>query len=182
MTRHLSPGRRVYAATDVDDEHLARLRVRFHGRPNLTVRKCDVSADGDFDQFCGKFDTVVCLNVLEHVQDDLEGLRNIYSALQPGGRAIVLVPQDPSIYGTLDKVLGHHRRYTEEDLRKKMAAAGFQIETTTHFNRVTRPGWYVNGRILKREGFGRVQLLIFDVLTPLWRSIDHLLPPDPISR
>jgi glycosyltransferase involved in cell wall biosynthesis len=176
LTRHLSPGRKTYAATDVDEEHLARLRVRFHGRPNLTVRKCDLSAEGDFEQLRGKFDTVACLNVLEHVEDDLKGLRNIYSALKPGGRAIVLAPQDPSIYGALDKVLGHRRRYTEEELRKKMTEAGFRIESAAQFNRITRPGWYVNGRIFKREYFGRVQLFVFDIMTPLWRRIDHWLP------
>ena len=100
MTQHLSRGRRSYMATDIDEEHLGRLRVRFRGRPNLSSGKVDLTAPEDFAELRGKFDTVVCLNVVEHVKDDLMALRNIRSALQPGGRAIVLVPQDQSLYGT----------------------------------------------------------------------------------
>ncbi len=181
ITRRLSPGRQRYLATDLDAEHLARLRVRFQGRPNLTTAQCDLSSSASFAPHAGQFDTVVCLNVLEHIEDDLGGLRNIHSALASGGRAIILVPQDQSIYGTLDKVLGHFRRYSESQLRARMEEAGFRVEQVLHFNRVTRPGWYVNGRILRREDFGRFQLRVFDTLVPLWRRIDKILPWPSVS-
>ena len=129
----------------------------------------------------GQADTVICLNVLEHIEDDAVGLRNIASALAPGGRAIVLVPQDQSIYGTLDEVLGHYRRYSRDELRSKLEAAGFTVERLFEFNRVTRPGWYWNGRILKRRHFGRWQLRIFDRLGWLWRRIDGSLPWPAVS-
>ena len=86
MTQHLSRGRRSYMATDIDEEHLARLRVRFQGRPNLSSRKVDLTSVEDFADLRGRFDTVVCLNVVEHVEDDLLALKNIFSALEPGGR------------------------------------------------------------------------------------------------
>jgi glycosyltransferase involved in cell wall biosynthesis len=175
MTQHLSRGRKLYVATDLDDEHLARLRVRFRGRPNLEVGKCDLCDPEDFKALKGRFDTVVCLNVVEHIDNDLRGLQNIYSALEPGGRAIILVPQDQAVYGTLDKVLGHYRRYSAAELRGRMQQAGFRVEQILEFNRVTRPGWYVNGRILKREHFSRFQLRVFDSLVPLWRKIDSKL-------
>ena len=101
---------------------------------------------------------MVCLNVVEHVEDDLGALRNIFSALQPGGVAVILVPQDQKAYGTLDKVLGHYRRYSEAQLRGRMEEAGFQVERILHFNRVTRPGWRFNGQVLKRTSFSRFQL------------------------
>jgi hypothetical protein len=91
-------------------------------------------------------------------------LRNIASALQAGGRAIVLVPQGQSIYGTLDEVLGHFRRYSEEGLRTKMEGAGFKVERIVRFNRVTRSGWYINGKLLRKRTFGRFQLWVFDRL------------------
>jgi glycosyltransferase involved in cell wall biosynthesis/phospholipid N-methyltransferase len=181
LTRHLSPGRQRYTATDLDPEHLARLRIRFRGRPNLTSGLCDLAAAKDFADFEGQFDTVICLNVLEHVGDAMAGLRNIYSALAPGGRAIILVPQDQAIYGTLDEVLGHYKRYSEADLRACMEAAGFRMEQVLHFNRITRPGWYFNGRILRRTSFGRVQLRIFDTLVPLWKILDKWLPWPSVS-
>jgi glycosyltransferase involved in cell wall biosynthesis len=181
LTRQFSRGRERYTATDLDEEHLARLQVRFRGRPNLTFGHVDLAAAADFSHYQQQFDTVVCLNVLEHVGDAMAGLRNIYSALQPGGRAIVLVPQDQSIYGTLDTVLGHYKRYSEEDLRARMEEAGFRVERVLHFNHITRPGWYVNGRILRRTSFGKIQLRIFDALVPLWRVIDGWLPWPSVS-
>jgi glycosyltransferase involved in cell wall biosynthesis len=176
MTQHLSRGRRTYIATDIDEEHLGRLRVRFRGRPNLEIRKVDLTLADDFADLSGKADTVVCLNVVEHVKDDLLALRNIYSALESGGRAIILVPQDQSVYGTLDEVLGHFRRYSTADLRSRMEAVGFEVERVFEFNRVTRPGWWWNGRVLRRRTFGRLQLKVFDALVPVWRSVDRMIP------
>jgi SAM-dependent methyltransferase len=181
MTLHLARSRKLYVATDVDEEHLARLRVRFQSRPNLRCAICDLRDTADFAALGGGFDTVVCLNVLEHVEDDLRGLRNIRSALQPGGRAIILVPQDQSIYGTLDKILGHYRRYSAGQLQARMEEAGFRFERMLEFNRITRPGWYVNGRILKRQDFGAFQLRVFDWLVPVWRRVDTALPWPAVS-
>ena len=96
-------------------------------------------------------DTVVCLNVLEHVEDDHGGLRNMYTALKPGGRAIVLVPHGQEIFGTLDVALGHYRRYSHEELRGKMEQAGFRVDRILDFNRISRPAWYFTGRVLKRK-------------------------------
>ena len=175
LTQCLCPRKEAYLATDIDDEHLARLAVRFQNRPNVSLRRCDLSAAADFAALEGSVDTVVCLNVLEHIEDDRAGLANIASALAPEGRAIVLVPQDQSIYGTLDAVLGHYRRYSEAELCSKMEEAGFEIERVLHFNRITRPGWYLNGRILKRKEFGRLQLWLFDRLVWLWRRLDRII-------
>lgn len=181
MTQHLARSRKLYVATDLDEEHLARLQVRFQNRPNLRCGICDLRDAADFAALGGSFDTVVCLNVLEHVEDDLRGLRNIRSVLQPGGRAIILVPQDQSIYGTLDKILGHYRRYSAAELAARMVEAGFRFERMLEFNRITRPGWYLNGRILKRQDFGRFQLRVFDWLVPLWKRLDSILPWPAVS-
>ncbi|MEO8594965.1 MAG: bifunctional glycosyltransferase/class I SAM-dependent methyltransferase [Candidatus Solibacter sp.] len=181
MTQHLRRRRRSYVASDIDEEHLARLRVRFHGRPNLEIRKCDLCDPEDFAPLAGRFDSVVCLNVVEHVEHDLTALRNIFSALKPGGSAVILVPQDQKAFGTLDEVLGHYRRYSEAQLKSLMQQAGFEIETMLHFNRVTRPGWRFNGQILKRRTFSRFQLRIFDSLVPLWRRIDRFFPWPAVS-
>ena len=181
MTQQLAGGRKHYVASDIDEEHLARQRVRFRGRPNLEIRKCDLCCPEDFAELRGKFDTVVCLNVVEHVEDDLTALRNIYSALAPGGRAIILVPQDQRVYGTLDEVLGHYRRYSAAQLAARMEEAGFVMERTLHFNRATRPGWWWNGRVMRRRTFGRFQLKVFDSLVPLTRRVDRLLPWTAVS-
>jgi 2-polyprenyl-3-methyl-5-hydroxy-6-metoxy-1,4-benzoquinol methylase len=110
LTAQLLRGRRKYTAADINPEHMARLRTRFSYRPTLAVREANLEKPADFLEFKDGFDTVVCLNVLEHVPDDRTALQNILSSLEPGGRAIILVPEGMSVYGTLDKVLGHCRR------------------------------------------------------------------------
>jgi hypothetical protein len=67
------------------------------------------------------------------------------------------------------------------DLHEKMAASGFHTIQIIDFNHATWPGWYLNSRLLRRRSFGRLQLFLFDLLVPLWRRIDHLLPWPPNS-
>lgn len=181
LTQKLLPHRKLYFATDIDHEHMARLRIRFQNKPNLTVCRCDLTNPADFIPLTGQFDTVICLNVVEHVEDDGLALRNIASALAEGGRAVILVPQGQSAYGTLDEVLGHYRRYSQAELHRKMEAAGLRVERMIEFNRVTLPGWFLNGRILKKRAFGRFQLWVFDHLVWLWRRIDRWLPWPSVS-
>jgi len=181
MTRHLLSRRKRYITTDIDEGHLTALRARYGEQCHVEVDSCDVTNPTDFEKFRELVDTVVCLNVVEHVEDDILALRNIYSALRKNGKAIILVPQGQSLYGTLDEVLGHCRRYSEEELRMKMEQAGFCVEHILHFNRMTRPGWYLNGRILKKTTFSRVQLFFFDRLVWLWRRVDDWLPWQPVS-
>ena len=181
LTQKLLPRRKLYFATDIDDEHMARLRIRFQNKPNLNVCRCDLTNPEDFAPLAGRFDTVICLNVVEHVEHDQVALANIASALSEGGRAVVLVPQGQAVYGTLDEVLGHYRRYSPVELQRKMEEAGLQVERIIQFNRVTLPAWFVNGRVFKKRTFGRFQLWAFDHLVWLWRRIDRWLPWPSVS-
>jgi hypothetical protein len=126
-------------------------------------------------------DTVICLNVLEHIPQDWLTLKNIHSTLEPGGTAIILVPQDQKIYGSLDTALGHCLRYSQELLRSRMEEAGFSVDRILEFNRISRPGWYLNGRLLRKHTVGRRQLRLFDRLVWLWRRLDPRLPWPSVS-
>lgn len=181
LSRHLARGRERYVATDIDEEHLTRLRMHLRHRVNLETRICDLSRQEDFLPLAGALDTVVCLNVLEHVEDDVSALHNIHSALEPGGRAIILVPHGQEIFGQLDSVLGHCRRYSRGELRERLEEAGFEVEQLLDFNRVSRPGWYVSGKVLKRSRIGRWQLRLFDQTVWLWRRLDRYFPWKPTS-
>lgn len=176
LSRHLAPGRKLYWTGDIDEEHIARIRQRLAHRPNFRAMRLDLANPEDFAGIRLSVDTVVCLNVLEHVEDDRQSLRNIFDSLVPGGRAILLVPEDMGLYGELDRVLGHHRRYSRDEFSARISEAGFHIERVFGFNRVTRPGWWFNGRVLRRRRFSRLQLALFDRLVWLWRRIDRLLP------
>jgi SAM-dependent methyltransferase len=181
LTRALVRGRQRYAAVDINTEHLARLVSRFPQRPNLEIRRCDLTRREDFAPFAESMDTVICLNVVEHIEDDNAALANIFHALDHGGRAIVLVPEGQSVFGTIDVALGHYRRYSEAELKKKMEDVGFEVEQIVRFNRVSRPAWFVSGRILKRTSLNVHQMLLYDRMVWLWRRIDRWLPWRPTS-
>ena len=181
LTHALARGRQRYIASDIDHEHLSRLQSRLRHFLNVETRTCDLSKSSDFEPLADAVDTVICLNVLEHIEDDLGALRNIHSALSPGGRAIVLVPCGQEIYGQLDVILGHYRRYSEAQLRAVFEQAGFEVERVLQFNRVSRPSWYVTAKLMKRSRISRFQLKIFDRLVWLWRRIDRFIPWKPTS-
>lgn len=181
LTRLLCADQICYTVSDVDKRHLERLTSEMRLRANVCVAACNLENSADFERFHGSMDAVICINVLEHIEDDLKGLRNLRSALMPGGRAIVLVPQAESVYGTMDETLGHYRRYSKATLEGRMREAGFRVERVIEFNRITYPGWFLNGRILRRRSVSRVQLWLFDLLVPLWRRIDAWLPWPPTS-
>ena len=142
----------------------------------MDYRHIDLGNADHFQDLKDSFDTVICVNVLEHVPDEGQALRNIRESLEPGGRAIILVPQNPAIYGTLDDVLGHVKRYTRASLREALEREGFGIERMYDFNRITTPAWWFNGKILKRRYFSRIQLKGVNLMTWLFRLLDPILP------
>jgi glycosyltransferase involved in cell wall biosynthesis len=179
MSVHLMP-RTVYWATDVNPQYLEYLETMRATRPYMRVAYTDGAKESSYPGGQG-FDTVVCLNVVEHVEDDLGTLRNILSVLSEGGRAIILVPYGPGLYGTLDEVLGHCRRYTEDQLVCVARKAGFQVEKVMKFNRPGVVAWWLNGRVLRRRTFGLAQVRVLNLLTPIFRIVDSWLPLPPLS-
>src|SRR5262249_49381447 len=153
--------RDYYLATDINPHFLAYLRNLALGRPYLEIARLDLEDEAGFVPWREQFDTVVCLNVLEHVRDPLLALRNMRSALRPGGRLVLYVPRGPGLYSSLDEVLGHRCRYESAALREELQATGFTVESMRHFNRAAVPGWWWNGKVRKRREFGRLQLKLF---------------------
>ena len=160
--------------TDTSPEYLEALRRRFAGSPQVRVARLflpevDAAAFGD------RYDSVICLNVLEHVEDDARSLEAILRLLRPGGRLVLLVPALPWIYGTLDRALGHYRRYSRRDLAHRMERAGFAVVHSEYFNLAGIPGWWFTGRVLRRELIPQGSLRLFDALVPLFR-LERFLP------
>jgi len=172
--------RTLYWATDVNPLHLDELRTLHHTRPYLRVSFADATRADSFPSG-EEFDTVVCVNVIEHLEDDVGCLRNLWSVLRQGGCAIVVVPHDPRLYGSIDRLLGHCRRYRKEALIAAGEAAGFRVREVLGFNRAASPAWWLNGKVLGRTTFGLVQIKILNLLVPLFRRIDSWLPLPPLS-
>ena len=175
MTRFLLRSERVIA-TDFSEKYLRILRHLFGEYPHVTIRPLDLSQPIDLGEH-GPIDTVICLNVLEHIERDEEALAAIHGLLAPGGRLILLVPALAALYGSLDRALDHHRRYSRQELLAKLSAAGFQVEKSWFFNLLGVPGWYLNSRILRRTTFPPVQLTLYDMLVPLFRLESRLQLP-----
>jgi hypothetical protein len=110
------------------------------------------------------------------VADEQVALANIRSSLMPGGRAVILVPQGPALYGTLDSVLGHRERYTRKSLQEGLERAGFRVERLFDFNRFSVPGWWLNGTVLRRKTFSHVQLKLLQMSMPMLQRLDGILP------
>ncbi|MFN2513885.1 MAG: glycosyltransferase [Pyrinomonadaceae bacterium] len=175
LTNQFIP-RALYVASDINPYYLNYLRSYSFGKPYLHVMKIDAGNPDHFRGLEEQFDTVVMINVLEHVPDAQKALRNLWATLQPGGRAIILVPQNPALYGSLDKVLEHRERYTVTLLEEQLTNAGFRVAEVKNFNRFSVPGWWLNGKLLRRKKFSRIQLKAIDTLLPVLRRLDDLWP------
>ncbi|MCC6747305.1 MAG: glycosyltransferase [Deltaproteobacteria bacterium] len=168
--------REHYLATDINPHYLAFLHNMSVGKPYLRVAELDVTDAQAFAALQGRFDTVICLNVLEHVEDVAAALRNIYSALEPGGKAILLVPQGQWLYCSLDDALGHTRRFGRSEVDGLIRGAGFEIEQVFDYNKVSVLGWLYNGRVWRRKHFPRIQLKALNMIAPVVRHVDNRLP------
>lgn len=125
----------------------------------------------------GKFDTVVMLNVLEHLSDQMLAISHINHMLKKGGTMIALVPSFQFAYGTLDKHLGHFRRYTKNSLTKVITGSGFKVVTTRYINLLGLLGWALNSRLLKSKLISSFQVKIFDFVYRPFLMIEKYIPP-----
>ena len=160
--------------TDTREEYLDRLRTRFAKHTNIAV--AHLSLPTELGALAGQyFDTIICLNVLEHVDDDISALQAIRRMLAPSGRLILLVPALPVLYGTIDQALGHHRRYKRAGLGSLLEATGFRVAHIEYFNLAGVPGWWFAGRVLRRQMIPAASLQLYDALVPLFR-LERLIP------
>ena len=180
MTRFLY-GRELIVATDRETPYLDRLRNRFRRKPGVVVERLDPDSDESLDLARYAFDTVTCINVLEHTADDDAALRRANQLLQPGGRIIVFVPAGKELFGTLDQGVGHQRRYERDELIEKLRAAGFEIEDVSYQNRVAKLAWWLNSRIFHRTAMPAAQSRLFDYFVPLWKSLEGAHPSTGLS-
>ncbi len=170
-------GRRLrYVAGEHDALYLHALRNRFLRTPNVSVVKLDPSQPADFAALEETFDTALSVNVLEYQDDPSQTLRNVHGVVRPGGTFLVLVPQGEALFSSLDRTLGHKRRFTRRSICVLLEKEGFQVERVHHINRIGTPGWWLYGRVLGRKHMSKVALKLYDKTVWLWRRIEGVLP------
>ncbi len=154
--------------TDPDPVYREELRRRFGHRRSVSVTELSLpTVPPDLER--ERFDSIVCLNVLEHVEDDAASLSAMRTLLKPGGHLVLLVPALRVLYGSLDRALGHVRRYTAELLRSRYREAGLRMARLEYFNLAGIPGWWFTGRVLKRNVIPSGPLALYDRLVPVFR-------------
>jgi SAM-dependent methyltransferase len=170
--------RELVVPTDVSELCVRHLCERMGDGLRVQPKLLDLGHPSDEAWADYRFDTIICMNVLEHVEDDAHALSFMHSALAPGGRAIILVPAFSFLYGTVDSSIGHFRRYTRRDLLPPMRAAGFEIERSFYMNVVGMAGWFWNNRVRRIKEENAAQIGLFDrYVAPYAERVERLLPP-----
>jgi SAM-dependent methyltransferase len=182
MSEHLvAGGREVAVLTDVDPYYGSLLERRFADRTEVVVERLALPDDAAADELSRyDLDTVVALNVIEHIADDVGALRSMFRLLRPGGHVVVFVPAVQRAYGTLDRELGHVRRYDRRSGRALLHEASFEVVSAQYFNLLGLLGWWVNARVFGTRRISRAQLRLFDSLVPLLSLERHL--PLPVGQ
>jgi len=167
--------RDLVIATDVEPQYLVLLKNTFMKYRKFLIEHLDISGTEMERYRPYHIDSVICFNVLEHIEQDEKALKNIFLLLEPKGRLLLLVPSHPWLYGGLDQHLGHHRRYGKKELKNKLEATGFKVIFLQYFNRIGILGWFLNSKILKRKRLPSFQLRIYNLLVPLFK-LEKILP------
>jgi SAM-dependent methyltransferase len=129
------------------------------------------------DHPAGIADTITCINVLEHIEQDVAALKHMKHFLRKGGKVVIFVPALPEIYGTLDSLVDHHRRYTKKTLKTALENAGFTIKAGYYMNMFGILTWFLAGRILKQKEFHKEACHMLDKIVPTLRTLESLVNP-----
>ncbi len=164
--------RELIIGVDVIPEELEVARERFAGK-NYEAYHLDVSSPSLLQFRDRKLDTAVCLNVLEHVEDDVHAMRNLRDTLAPGARLCVLVPVNKWLYGPMDAIDHHYRRYTKAEMNAKITDAGLILEHQNYFNMLGIAAWFFTNRVMRRSMAAPAQYSIYDKLVPVLSRIER---------
>jgi 2-polyprenyl-3-methyl-5-hydroxy-6-metoxy-1,4-benzoquinol methylase len=181
ITQFLCAGGREVMATDVVMSYRHGLERAFSDSSNVRVGKFDLTEKAPEEFVAAPFDSVVCLNVLEHIEDDLFALEQMRDSLAPGGNLALLVPAHQLLYGEFDRAVGHFRRYSRHELSTKLKKTGFAVREMKFFSLVAALPWFVNGRLLKRDYLPAGQASLANRLVPLLKLERLIGPPCGLS-
>lgn len=175
----LLPRKELILGVDIDEEVLAYAAERHRSREECRFERLDFSAlkEDQSRMTALRFDTIVCINLLEHIEDDVSALETMRSILVPGGVLALLVPAHPALYGKYDAADGHFRRYTKRELRDKLCGTGFTPLDLRHFNSVGAIGWWIKYKLLRSSIHGSTDFRLMNALLPILEPLERRIPP-----
>jgi len=165
-------------AVDLSPLNVAVLERRFEGVAGVEVLQTDLDAQRE-ELRARDVEAVVCLDVLEHIQDDLSLLRSFAGILPPGGRLFIKVPAHQWLFGSVDVASDHLRRYSRRDLVSRVTEAGFTVRAARYMNLAGVGPYLLKSRILRRgstfsSSFNERQLRWIKRSIGAFRAVDHL--------
>lgn len=161
----------VYAI-DLKEIYLEKTRKLTRGKARVGFGDIE---KGNFFFGKEKFDSIVCLNVLEHIKNDKAALKNLCELLNPNGHLIIIVPAHPTLYGKIDQSINHFRRYTKSQFVKLVKDNGLKIVNAKRVNLLGALGWWFSGKILKRTIVDKGKIKIFNLLAPLFLRLESIV-------
>ena len=155
--------------TELDENNLIQLRKKFNNHKNIKILN-------DFTKnINGNFNTIIYLNVLEHIEKDVEEINEALNKINSGGHLILLVPAGNKLYGKFDKAVGHFRRYELDFFKNNKFENGnvidlYRLDCLGYFL------YFVNQLIFKNETYpSKLKIFIWDkFFTPLTIIFDRL--------
>lgn len=159
--------------TEADSGRIVALKERFADHPGVAVRELLLPSDAT-----GDHSAAVSYNVLEHIDDDIGGLRTMRRLVRPGGYVVVVVPAFPFAMGPADIATGHVRRYTRKTMRAALDAAELEIVKLHYANSLGLIGYYVSTCLLRQmPGPGPMVKFYDSTVAPLTRVVESVVPP-----
>ncbi len=172
FTQALIPFGKVFAI-DIDKEHISQTQRLLGERAEVGLG--DIESGSLF--FKKRFDTILCINVLEHIKDDKKSLNNMHSLLKKGGYLILLVPAHKFLYGAIDKSIGHFRRYEKKELIKLLEQTGFKIEKERILNVLGALGWLISSKFFSEKIVDEKKVKIFNFVAPFILPFEDIFKP-----
>ena len=158
---------------------VSRARAALDGNPKISLRITHLEDCDRAEMLAQRFDTIVCVNVLEHIEDDISALTLFRELVaDTGGKVLIFVPAIQAAYGPLDAALGHHRRYSKRTLAAAFDAAGLDLVTLRYTNPIGLLGWMYNAHVSKTMEHTSGQVKLFETLVAPWAlPLDRLIAP-----
>lgn len=125
--------------TDADPGAVELLAARFADRPEVEAQQLALGSELSIDK---PVDSVIAINVLEHIEDDAGALRSLAELVVPGGTIVLWVPGYQQLYGEFDRRVGHVRRYTPATVSDAVLRAGLQVEVAKPVNLLGGIAWW----------------------------------------
>lgn len=152
LTKFLLDRCELVIGVDIFEHQIDIMKKRFQKYSNFDAKFINI-LDDDVDELRQyKFDTIVCINVLEHLKDDKAAIMRMKSLLVSKGRLIILVPAGKALYSHLDKNVGHYRRYNRGELKRLAAKCKMRVIENKYFNFCGIFPYYFKGKFSKDYG------------------------------